>query len=74
MTADEWNDAHPVDTSVVYTPVKGRPEVERTATRSEAWTLGHGAAVVMVDGHPGGVSLEHLMVVDGAKPSLKGGA
>lgn len=31
-----------------------------TRTRSEAWTLGHGAAVVLVDGYSGGIALAHV--------------
>jgi len=31
-----------------------------TTTRTPAWTLGHGAPVVSVDGYPGGISLSHV--------------
>ncbi|GAA0914248.1 hypothetical protein [Streptomyces thermoalcalitolerans] len=31
-----------------------------TVTRSAAWTLGHGAPVVLVEGQTGGISLEHV--------------
>jgi hypothetical protein len=31
--------------------------------RSEAWALGHGAVVVKVTGHAGGVLVEHLQVL-----------
>ena len=59
-TADEWNRAHPVGASVVYTPIKGEPEVKHSTTRSKAWTLGHGAVIVKIEGITGGVSIDHL--------------
>lgn len=31
-----------------------------TVTRSRAWTLGHGAPVVAVDGYAGGICLTHV--------------
>ena len=60
MTAHEWNCTHPVGTPVVYTPIMGRALVDHTTTRSKAWTLDHGAVVVKIEGHAGGVSINHL--------------
>ncbi|MFH8751044.1 hypothetical protein ACH4GK_32115 [Streptomyces rimosus] len=33
-----------------------------TVTRTPAWTLGHGAAVVSVEGYAGGICLTHIDV------------
>jgi hypothetical protein len=62
MTAAEWNAKYPVGTSVAYFPVKGRMEHTDTKTRSEAWELGGGQAVVLVDDRAGGVAISHLLV------------
>ena len=72
MTADEFNALYPVGTLVVAYPGV-RPEhpvfnLDRdaltTRTRTPAWTLGHGAAVVSVEGYAGGIDLEHIDVTD----------
>lgn len=34
-----------------------------TVTRTPAWTLGHGAPVVSVDGYAGGICLTHIDVI-----------
>jgi hypothetical protein len=62
MTADEFNERHIPGELFDYYPVKGKLEHERVGTRSEAWELGHGAAVVLIEGHRGGVSVDHLVV------------
>jgi len=62
MTADDWNNAYPVGTKVRYYPVSDEPHHEETRTRSKAWTLGSGHVVVAVEGRPGGVSIQHLLV------------
>lgn len=62
MTAEEWNRTHPVGTPVRYFPVKGSLKHTDTKTRSLAWTLDSGHAVVMIEGRAGGVSLDHLVV------------
>lgn len=36
----------------------------RTRTRSEAWELGHGQAVVMVEGKAGGWMLERVTMLE----------
>lgn len=65
-TAAFWNAAHPVGTLVryfpVYPPIEGVPPVE-TRTRSEAWVLGDGSVVVLVEGKSGGVLLSHIEVI-----------
>lgn len=65
LTPAQWNAAHPIGTAVrywpVYPPVDGIPPVD-TKTRSEAWALGDGSAVVMIDGRTGGVALSHIEV------------
>jgi hypothetical protein len=62
LTADQWNAKCPPGTPVRFEPVRGRPETEDTRTRSEAWTLGHGQAVVLVEGRSGCVAIDHLVV------------
>lgn len=68
MTADEWNALYPVGTPVIAYP-SCRPEYDEviaaetrlvTATRTPAWTLGHGAPVVSVEGYAGGIHLTHV--------------
>lgn len=65
-TAESWNAAYPVGTLVryfpVYPPIKSVPPVE-TRTRSEAWALGDGSVVVLVEGRTGGVHLSHIEVI-----------
>jgi hypothetical protein len=74
LTAAQWNSLYPVGTRVVAYPGV-RPEDPlakdlctrlETATRTPAWTLGHGAAVVSVDGYAGGIALTHIDVEGGA--------
>ncbi|MCT9092932.1 hypothetical protein N4G70_29270 [Streptomyces sp. ASQP_92] len=36
-----------------------------TRTRSVAWSRGHGAPVVLVEGYSGGICLTHIDVVNG---------
>jgi hypothetical protein len=73
MTADQFNDLHPVGTRVIAYP-GCRPEPGDddpccrgmdTRTRSVAWPLGHGEPVVMVDGYPGGIALTHIDIAPG---------
>ncbi len=63
MTAKEWNDTYTPGVRVAYRPLKSDPAGILTLTRSEAWELGNGHPVVLIDGKSGGVSLEHLTVV-----------
>lgn len=60
----EFNEQHPVGTPVTYHPRKGSNEnTLATATRSKAWALPSGQAVVTVEGKTGGVLLEHIEVI-----------
>ncbi|WP_326642973.1 hypothetical protein OG884_06020 [Streptosporangium sp. NBC_01755] len=65
MTADEWNETHPIGTPVLAWPGVREDEPMVTRTRTPAWTLGHGAAVVSVDGYAGGIALTHVEAVPG---------
>ncbi|MGW3164781.1 hypothetical protein ACWC9Q_18295 [Streptomyces sp. NPDC001142] len=60
MTADEWNARYPVGTPVLAYPDTRDDEPLDTVTRTPAWTLGHGAAVVSVEGESGGICLTHV--------------
>jgi hypothetical protein len=60
MTAEQFNAKYPVGTACQFHPIIDEPHFEATKTRSEAWTLGHGAAVVKVEGRTGCVLLEAL--------------
>jgi hypothetical protein len=62
MTAEEWNFRYPPGTEVLYYPLRGREDYVMTRTRSEAWELGDGTPVVLVEGKTGGISLEHLRI------------
>lgn len=61
-SAAEWNAQHPSGTRVRY---RSHPSAEprETVTESEAWTLGHGEAVVSIGGQSGGVALWALEVL-----------
>lgn len=62
MTPEEFNDLYGVGTSVNYHPIIGQADHVKTLTRSEAWTLPNGQAVVQVAGKAGCVSLEAISV------------
>lgn len=64
MTAQQFNQQYPIGTAFKFFPIMGLPAFEETTTRSEAWALGHGAAVVKVEGRAGGVSIEHLELIE----------
>lgn len=65
MTAPAWNAAHPVGTAVrywpIWPPVPSVPPVD-SHTRSEAWPLGDGTVVVLIEGKTGGVALSHVEI------------
>ena len=65
-TADSWNAVHPIGTAVRYwpilPPIDSAPPVD-TTTRSEAWELGDGSAVVLIKGKSGGIHLSHVEVL-----------
>jgi len=68
-TADQWNAAHPVGTPVLAWPASRDDEPMTTRTRTPAWTLGHGTAVVSVEGYTGGISLGHIEARGAAEQS-----
>ena len=66
MTAAKWNAVFPVGTRVMYRPLgefSNEADCRETRTRSEAWTLGHGATVVLIEDMAGGVDILHLVVL-----------
>jgi hypothetical protein len=67
VTAKEFNALYPVGTRVVAYPDSRLGRALVTVTRTEAWTLGHGAVVVSVEGYAGGISLTHVDVIGGAE-------
>ncbi|MFJ4880175.1 hypothetical protein ACIP93_33875 [Streptomyces sp. NPDC088745] len=64
-SAAQWNARYPVGTVVTAYPgarperAPGGPRLD-TRTRSAAWTLPHGGAVVLVDGRAGALALTHV--------------
>lgn len=64
MTAEEFNEKYPIGTKVRYYPIKKNTDFVETQTRTPAWTLGCGNAVVSVVGIAGGVWLEHVEIMD----------
>jgi hypothetical protein len=58
MTAEEWNTRFPKGTRVILT-LSDDSKME-TRTRSQAWNLGHGVPVVLIDGKTGGWELSRL--------------
>lgn len=70
-TAESWNAAHSVGTSVrywpIYPPIESVPPID-TTTRSEAWSRGDGTVVVCVVGRTGGVALSNIEVLRLTEP------
>lgn len=66
-----WNERVPPGSLVRYWPValEGTSQVSRT--RSEAWSLGHGAPIVKIEGIVGGVSIDHLRLEETPNPQRK---
>lgn len=63
MSAEMFNASYHIGTPVKYFPIIGDWKSIETRTTSEAWTLGHGEAVVKVEGQAGGVSLRAIEVI-----------
>ncbi len=59
MTAEQFNAAYSTGSAFIYHSRKNGAGVAVT-TRSEAWSLGHGAVVVSVTSVTGGVDITHL--------------
>lgn len=64
--ATDFNAAHPVGTPVRYWPWFREGDGIESVTRTPAWLLGHGEAVVSVDGHAGGIALTHVAILGDA--------
>lgn len=60
-TADLLNELYPVGTPVRYWSVMGDESYVDSKTRSIAWELGYGRAVVSIEGKSGGVAIDHLL-------------
>lgn len=58
---DQFNDLVPIGSPVAYWPGLRRGPGVLSATRSAAWLVGGGAAVVLVEGYAGGIALTHVM-------------
>jgi len=58
FTAEQWNATHKVGIRVRVTLDNGM--LWFTRTRSDAWTLGHGQPVVMLEGKSGGYDLSRV--------------
>lgn len=58
LTAAQWNAAHRPGIAVIVKMDDGR--LKHTHTRSEAWNLGHGQPVVMLEGISGGYDLSRV--------------
>lgn len=61
-----WNIVYPIGTPVVYWPIREEDgtlggEPFRGLTRSEAWLLDSGIAMVQVAGKAGGLSIDHVI-------------
>lgn len=64
MTAEEFTNAYPTGTPAKYWPRRAENSFIETTIRSNAWTLGHGAVVVNIDGVSGCVDVRHLVLPD----------
>jgi len=62
MTADEWNEKHEIGIGVLV--VRDDGKLWHTKTRSRAWTLGGGQAVIALEGRSGGYDLSRVRPLD----------
>jgi hypothetical protein len=67
--AEDFNRRHPVGTPVTYWPGDRQGPGQTSRTRTPAWTLAHGAAVVSVEDYSGGISLTHVEPITPAQTS-----
>jgi hypothetical protein len=58
--ATDWNLHHPTGTPVLAWPGVRDAEPLRTRTRTSAWVLPSGQAVISVRGYAGGIHLDHI--------------
>jgi hypothetical protein len=66
MSAAEFNEKFQIGQRFRYYAVLGIPDSVEVVTRSGAWELGHGEAVVLLEGRTGGFSVEHLTPIESA--------
>lgn len=62
----EFNEKAPIGTKVRYRSLldlETSYDIKETTTRSAAWALPSGAAVVMIVGKTGGISLDHIELI-----------
>ncbi|MCR4319755.1 MAG: hypothetical protein NUV74_05390 [Candidatus Brocadiaceae bacterium] len=62
MKASEWNEWYEIGYPVLVKKDDG--SVVQTKTRSEAWELGHGQAVIKLEGISGGYSLDRVQAME----------
>lgn len=66
LQCDQFNKQNPIGTKVKYKSLLDHAtqwDIKETKTRSEAWALPNGQAVVMIEGKGGGVSLDHIEAI-----------
>lgn len=66
---DQFNSLVPFGTPVAYWPGVRRGPGVLSETRSAAWLLGDGVAVVLVEGYSGGIALTHVLPYPPGKPT-----
>lgn len=64
--AEVWNSQYPVGTPVIVIQDDGSRV--KSKTRSAAWTLGHGEAVVSYEGRSGGYLLSRVIPIPSPAP------
>jgi hypothetical protein len=64
--AERFNAANPIGTPVRYWPGVRDGEGRESVTRSPAWALLSGQAIVCVEGYAGGIALTHVEVTSHA--------
>lgn len=65
----QWNTSVEEGTTVLYHPIVDEEASRKAETRSVAWALASGEAVVMITGQSGGVSLDALEII--GRPSIR---
>ena len=62
--AADFNAINPVGTEVVFWPGTREGNGRRSRTRTPAWVMASGDAVVSVEGYPGGIALTHVITLE----------
>jgi len=63
LSAEAWNAIYPPGTPVEVSPILLEPPAYKTRTRSAAWIVGSGDALVSIEGKTGGYWLDALRVL-----------